>query len=187
MSNHIKKIALKTVEERLGLELNRNLISLGWDVAGHETGIALMRTTDSYLILERTHKIKVPKKITEMDTIDLFIEQLDSFKNEISQQYKLDKNIIENCFFGRNVNTLKLLARCGILVYDRFRGLSKTSELIMPMSSRSKVGFKKSHKNIKGLKLKKEVVNFINNLLEIDIKDNDICDAIVLALNGFIK
>ena len=186
MDNPIKKIAIKTIEEKLGKKLKSNLISLGWDVAGHSTGIALIRTTESYLILERTHKINVPKNIKELDTIDLFIEQLDSFKNEISQQYKLDENIIENCFFGRNVGTLKLLARCGILVYDRFRGLSKKSELIMPKSARSKLGFK-SEKGIKGKELKNAIVNFINNLLNLELTDNDICDAIVLALNGVIK
>ena len=186
MDNYIKKISLKTVEDRLGLSLKPNTTSMGWDVAGHETGIALIRTTDAYLILERVCKITVPKNITETDTIDLFTEQLDTFKNEISQQYKLDENVIENCYFGVNVNTLKLLARCGILVYDRFKRLSKNSKLVMPKSARAKVGFK-AEKGVTGRKLKKAIMDFINALLDIEMTDNDICDGIVLALNGVIK
>ena len=57
----------------------------------------------------------------------------------------------------------------------------------MPTSARSAVGFQKSDKKIKGIKLKKEIIEFVNNLLETEIEDNDIADAIVLALNGFIK
>lgn len=187
MSKYLKKISLKNVENKLGLSLRKNIISVGFDVAGHSTGIALIKTTDTYLILVRTHKFVIPKKIQELDAIDLFLEQLDTFKNEISRQYKLDETIIENCFMKFNVITLKMLARCGILVYDRFRGISKRSQLIMPLQARSKVNFKKSDKKVKGTKLKKEIIAYINNLLEIELEDNDIADSIILALVGVIK
>lgn len=183
-SKYIKRIKLKQAEKVLGIKLLKGKTSIGFDVAGHETGVALLRTTDTYLILEKIHKFSIPKKVTECDAIDLFTSQLDSFKNDIAKQYKVDKSIIENCFFGQNVNTLKLLARCGILVRDRFRGISKETELIMPTQARNKINFKKSEKTVKGVKLKKEIIAYINAVLDTDLNDSDIVDGIVLALGG---
>ena len=56
-----KKIKLKTVEEFLGVKLASNVTILGVDVAQYSTGLALLRTTDSYLIIEKLDVIKVPK------------------------------------------------------------------------------------------------------------------------------
>ena len=184
--DYIKKIDIEVVEARLGVDFRRNIISIGFDVAGHETGIAVIRTTDSYLILEIVHKFSIPNKVTEMDALDLFISQLDDFKLKMSQKYKFDENIIENCFFGKNVNTTKLLARCSGLVYDRFKGISNHSQLIMPTTARSNIRFKKDNPSSKGPQLKKEILNYINDVLETKIKDDDIGDGIVLALNGLL-
>ena len=59
------------------------------------------------------------------DALDLFTDQLDNYKREVSQRYKLDIGMIEDCFFGSNVNTLKALARHSVLVYDRFKRISR--------------------------------------------------------------
>jgi len=184
--DYIKKINIESVEAFIGRDIKRNVISIGFDVAEHETGIAIIRTTDSYLILEKVHKFSIPKKVTELDALDLFLSQLDDFKLKMSQEYKFDENVIENCFFGRNVNTTKLLARCSGYVYDRFRGISKHSQLIMPISARAKIRFKKSNKSIKGPKLKKEIITYVNEILGTEITDNDIADGVVLALCGVI-
>ncbi len=185
--SYIKKIKLAHIEGWINKRLKRNIISIGWDVSMHNTGIAVIRTTDTYLVLELTHKIIVPHKIPLLDSVDLFVEQLEDFKRIINQKYKLDKSIIEDCFFGKNVKTLKSLARFSILIYDRFRNMAKTSMLILPMSARNKVGFKKSGKGIKGKYLKKEIMNYINGLLGTKIKDDDIADSVVLALCGLIE
>lgn len=186
MAKYIKRISLETVEFYLQKELRCNSISVGFDVSEHSTGIAVIRTTDSYLILELIYKLEVPKKLKELDAIDLFLSQLDEFKDQMSRRFKFDESQIENCFLKFNVQTLKTLARCSGFVYDRFRHLSKNSELIMPVSARSRVGFKKSDKKVKGAKLKKEIVLFVNEVLDIDIKDHDIADGIILALSGLI-
>ena len=108
-------------------------------------------------------------------------------KNKISKQYKIDKNVIEDCFFFRNVSTLKALARFGVLIYTNFKDISKETVFIMPTTARSRIGFKKSGKDIKGKYLKKEIMNYINGLLGTKIEDDDISDSIVLALCGLVE
>ena len=123
---------------------------------------------------------------------------MDSFKEKISQKYKINTAIIEDCFLSffktkgkrvaTNVTTLKALARYGILIYDRFKRLSEEIRYVMPTESRKVIGFSKSDKKVKNYKLKQEVVDYVNNLLDLELKmkDNDIADAIVLALCGLI-
>ncbi|MHA1437926.1 MAG: crossover junction endodeoxyribonuclease RuvC [Promethearchaeota archaeon] len=184
---YIKKIAINKIEKTINRTINQNTISMGWDVAQHATGVAIIRTTDKYIYLDKIYKITVPKKIQNKDSIDLFLEQLEDITRDISKTYKLDVNMIEDCFFGSNVKTLKTLARFSVLVYDRLRNLTKISIFIMPSSARSKIRFKKSKKGVSGDKLKKEILNYINELLQITLKDHDIADGIGLALAGVIK
>ncbi len=191
--SYIKKIKLSYIEGWINKRLKRNVISIGFDVATYSTGVAILRTTDSYLIVEQVHIIKVPKLPKNATTkqmlnnVNLFLSQLDALKQEISKKYFLNINRIEDCFMLKNVKSLKALARYGILAYDRFKNISKDIDLIMPLSARSKVGFKKSQVGVSGIKLKKEIMNYINGLLGTKIKEHDISDAIVLALGGLIK
>ena len=192
---YIKKINKEKVEIFLGVKLKPNKIAIGFDVAQHVTGIALIRTTYTYLVLEKIHTISIPKlqrkaTIRQMlANFGVFISLLDDFKQEIAQKFSLDISIIEDCFYGRNILTLKALARSSILVYDRFRGISTDISLILPTSARSKVNFKKSGKGIKGPKLKAEIVDYVNRALDIKLKakDNDIADAIILSLAGLVE
>lgn len=191
--SYIKKIKLSYIEGWINKRLKRNVISIGFDVSTYSTGIAILRTTDTYLILEQTHIIKVPKLAKfattkqMLDNINLFLSQLEDFKKEVSKKHTLNINRIEDCFLRRNVKTLKALARYGILVYGKFRDISKDIDLIMPISARKKIGFKKSSKLVKGTYLKKEIINYINMLLGTKIEKDDIADGIVLALGGLIE
>lgn len=186
---HIKKISKKSVETFLTINLIPNIVSVGFDVAVHSTGIAIIKTTDNYLILEQTQKIITPKNIDQLSALDSFISQLDDFKNKTIQTYKINISIVEDCFFGQNVNTLKALARHSALVYDRFKRISDKIELLLPNQARKRVNFKKSSKEIKGHALKKEIIQYVNNALDIQLKmkDEDIGDSIVLALAGLKK
>jgi len=186
---YIKKIKIETVETFLDVKLLRNVVSIGFDVSMHSTGIAIIKMSDTYLTLEKIKTLTVPKKVNLLDGINIFLDQIDDFKEKMRQKYVIDFSIIEDCFFGQNVNTLKALARFGILIYDRFRGISKQITFLLPSPARSKIKFKKSAKNIKGQALKKEIVEYINMALGLDlkIKDQDIADAIVLALAGIVE
>ena len=185
-TKYIKKIKIGTVETFLGISLKSNYISLGIDVSVHSTGIALLRTTDTYLIVEEVKILTVPKNVQQIDAIDLFTAQLDKFTNHISQKCKLNITIIEDCFFGQNVKVLKALTRHAVLCYDRFKPISNEIKFILPTQARKAVNFIKSGKGIKGPRLKKEIIGYINNALDIKLnnKEHDIADGIVLSLCG---
>ncbi len=188
-----QQIQISRIQNFFGINLKRNCTSIGVDVAQHHTGIALLRTTDINLIIERTHKINVPKLPINatnrqlLDSINIFIDQLDTFKNEIIQKYNINSIRIEDCFFSKNVRTLKALARAGVLFYDRFKTIVSDIDFILPQSARSILHFEKTNKEAKGEKLKKEIMRYINDGLGIKIDDHDIADAIILALCGLRK
>jgi len=183
----IARVKIHKLEKKLNCFIQRNKVSAGFDVCMHATGVAIIRTTDNTLFLDRVSKIEVPKKVNLLEGVDLFIAQVQNLAMKISQQYKIHTNNIEDCFFGNNVKTLKALARFSVLVYDQFRGISVESKLILPTQARKKIKFQKSAKSVKGSKLKNEIRAYVNNLLGIDIQDHDIADAVVLAMGGIIK
>lgn len=186
MEKYIKRVKIEKVEAELEVELYRNKIVLGVDVSMHNTGLAVIRTTSDYLILDTVQNIITPKNVSLLEAVDLFIDQVENFKRKITQNYKLDKNIIEDCYYHKNPDTLKSLARFGILIYDRFRGITKSTEFISPNTARSLINFKKSSKSVKGKQLKKEIVYYINNALQTEIKDDNISDGVCLSLSGLV-
>ena len=193
MPKYIKKIAISTIESFLDKKIKQNKISIGADTATYHTAFAILRTTDTYLIVEELDKIEVPKLAKTstikslLNNVDLFCEQLDSLKNKLAQQYKFDYTQIEDCFYSMSVKTTKMLAYNSILTYDRIKRISDNTTLIMPNTARSLIGFKKT-KKASGQQLKKEIVEYINNALELELKisENDKSDALVLALAGLI-
>ena len=193
MNNYIKKIKLETVESFLGIRFKRNIVSIGADTACYHTSFAIIKTTDSYLILKALEKIEVPKlgkKSTTqrvLNNVDLFTEQLDELKHKWSQQYKFDNTNIEDCFYSFSVKTTKLLAYNGILTYDRLKRISNNYTLIMPNSARSKINFKKSKKKLTSSQLKKEIIDYVNQALDLEIENDDEADSIVLSLAGLIN
>ena len=186
MKEYIKKIKLVKVEAELECDLSINQAVLGVDVAMHNTGLAVIRTTEDYLILDILHNIIVPKKVDLLTGVDLFLSQISEFKQTIAQKFKLDKMIIEDCFFLKNPSVLKTLARFGVLVYDKMRDITTKTEFMLPTRARNLTNFKKSSKEIKGTKLKKEIIEYVNNTLQVNIKDDNQSDAVILALSGLV-
>lgn len=184
--NHLKKIKISTVENKLNEPLIRGMIVIGFDVSMYKTGIAILKTSNDYLTLERVKVVTVPKGEL-LDAVNLFLTQVKDFKNEVAQKYKIDLSIIEDCFFSKNVKTLKYLARFGILIYDKFRDITEATKFVMPRQARAKIHFVKSNKKVKGKKLKKEITDYVNYLLETKIENEHIADGIVLALCGLIQ
>jgi len=193
MTKYIKKVSLKSVENYLGVNLTCDTISIGADTACYYTSFAVIKTTNSYLILESLEKITVPKlakKVTikqVLNNVDLFTEQLDYLKNKWSKKYKFDQTRIEDCFYQFSIKTTKLLAYNGILTYDRLKRISKNTTLTMPNSARKNINFKASQKKLPRIKLKKEIIKYINLALNLKIENDNESDAIVLALSGLIK
>lgn len=184
----MNKIQIKHIEEFFKIKLNKNSTVLGVDVSMYSTGLALLRTTDNYLMIEKLEVIKVPKSKNFLESANSFLEQLDSIKRDIISKHTLNKTVIEDCFFGSNVNTLKALARFGILTYERFRGCSHECRFLLPTSARKTINFQKTDKKAKGEILKKEIVYYINKGFKLKLKtrENDKADALVLALSGMV-
>ena len=189
---YIKKIKKETVEKTLGVEIEANKVSMGVDVAQKNTGIAIISTTESYIVVELTHVIKLPVLKKEdknkvevlLERVDLFCEQLDDFKQTIAQKYHLDENTIEDCFLSQNPSTFKTLARCGILVYDRFRHITAHSDLQLPSQWRKIIGFKPPKKK----KLKLEVIDYIKKILEIEAElTEDEWEAVGISLSALVR
>lgn len=186
---------IKYLEAKLQRGIYRDTISVGFDVSVHSTGIALLKTTTKTIDVKELKVIKLPKlpkKATskeQLRTINMFIERVNIIKNEFIEKYNIDRGRIEDCFFGRNVKTLKALARYGILAYDKFKPIIPDMDLLLPTKARNLVNFKKSKKKIKGYKLKKEIVEFVNKIFDLKLKakDNDKADAIILALAGLCE
>ena len=190
--DYIKKISKETIETKLGRIIRPNIVSMGVDVAQTNTGIAILKTTDTYIIIESTYMVKLPSlskkdhKKTEilLNRVDLFLEQLDDLKHLIIQKHHLDELIIENCFLQFSPLTFQTLARFGILVYERFRHISKHSDFLSANQWRKIIGFKAQKKKA----LKAEVVDYIKKLfdLETELKEDEY-EAIGLGLAGLIQ
>jgi len=183
----IKQIKLEQVEKYIQRKLKRNHTSLGFDVSLHSTGIVMLKTTNTNLIIDHTQLLITPKDVAEEKGLDIFTSQLDEYKNKVVQKYSIDSVIIENCFFGMSVTVLKALARCSGLARDRFKNISKECYFKYPKEIRAIVGFYGG--KVKGSQLKNLIVDFVNKALKLELKykEHDLADAYMCSLMGLIE
>ena len=192
---------IKDIEKRLGFKLRRNTYVVGVDTASI-TGLAILETDKKSLKIKTSiFKLPVVKKTDELS--DKFVEKLefmlrsirDFKKNEFGQK-KANKTVLvlENSFMGCNVVTFGLLRMlCGIIFAELFDNFEEI-KIIFPMSARKNIGFKSEIKRVKGAtnkektqsrkNKKQELIDFINNIFKTEETDDNIVDAIILALNG---
>jgi len=183
---------IKDIEKRLGFKLRRNTYCIGVDTASI-TGLAILETDKKSLKVKTSiFKLPVVKKTDELS--DKFVEKLEfmlrsirDFKQKEFGCKKANKTILvlENSFLGCNPVTFGLLRMlCGIIfaeLFDNFEDI----KIIFPMSARKQVGFKSQLKRgTKREEKKKELIDFINNIFGTEEKDDNIVDALILALNG---
>jgi hypothetical protein len=192
---------IKEIENRLGFKLKRNTYCIGVDTAS-TTGLAILETDNKSLMIKTSiFKLPVVKKDDELS--DKFVEKLefmlrsirDFKKNEFGNK-KANKTVLvlENSFMGCNVVTFGLLRMlCGIIFAELFDNFEEI-KIIFPMSARKNIGFKSEIKRVKGLtskekaqsrkNKKQELIDFINNIFGTKETDDNIIDALILALNG---
>jgi hypothetical protein len=73
---------------------------------------------------------------------------------------------------------------CGIIFAELFDNFEQI-KIIFPLSARKNVGFKSElKKGTKSKDKKQEIINFVNNIFGTEEVDDNITDAIILALNG---
>jgi len=183
---------IKDIEKRLGFKLLRNTYTLGIDTAS-TTGLAILETDNKSLKIKTSiFKLPVVKKTDELS--DKFVEKLEfmlrsirDFKKKEFGKKKATKTVLvlENSFLGCNPVTFGLLRMlCGIIFAELFDNFEKI-KIIFPMSARKNIRFKSQLKRgTKRQEKKKELIDFINNIFGTKETDDNICDALILALNG---
>jgi Holliday junction resolvasome RuvABC endonuclease subunit len=170
-------LSKKQLEAKLKIRLKDNCLSLGIDPAS-KTGWAIIDIKDG--------EVNIDYGVIAIDSKDPFFKfnELIKFFESLIQKIKLDKRekvvIIEDCWLGRNVAALKMLARIGMIAYVICYQKDIPRKIISPLGSRSALGFKgKVKKNI----FQAEVME----RLKFDMTDEDAIDALVLGLNGVIE
>jgi len=172
MTKEIKTLQLDKVEKNLGYKLLRNTKVLGLDTAS-KTGYAILTTNG------KTLKINVGFiDVKSSDIYYKYDEIIKYFRKLIDNSY--NSIIVEDTFYSFNAWTFKMLTRIGSFAYVIAKeNECKDIRLITASHARKEIG-------LKGNAKKPELVLEINRILELEIKTNDITDAIILALNGLI-
>jgi hypothetical protein len=203
-----------TIAEVCGIlekEVRPNTLSLGIDGAQNHTGICLLRTTKTKLYVEEFWGIDMkgvgkgnlhPKLIDYLHRCKEVREDIPKFSGQYNKRV-----IIEDCYFGMSVWTTKVLAKYSTVSFFTFRKWAdEVPEPIQPVSARKKVGFsadagkyhyemrdykgKKKRRKIwdrKPLPLKEQIINWIDENFYLEIEDDNLSDAFILALSGLVE
>jgi len=155
--------------------MGNRIVLLALDISSRSTGFAVLRngrwnkSSKSFGLVEVSSKLSVPQRLV-------------IFRNEM---HKIIKKvmptdiIIEDVFRGRNVATMKLLARFnGVAVELARRTLKKDPQVVLAATVRASLGCGRS---------KQEAFDYICSRYNLDWnfnKMNDITDALALALHG---
>jgi Holliday junction resolvasome RuvABC endonuclease subunit len=170
------KLNVKDVEKALGKKLDKKVISIGVDTASR-AGIC-----SAYVDKDTLH---LDTQFIDIASTDLYFKYnalIKSFKSMLTVQnpenYRL---VIEDTFFGKNVNVLKMISRMGMIVYmcGHEAGIQDIT-FIYPTTSRKNLGIKG---NLKKVDVHKELAR----MLGIKLDDPDISDAIILSICGLLR
>jgi len=182
---------LNKIEKSLGFKLRRNAFVLGFDTAS-TTGIAKIITTNTKLMIE-TSIIKIPsipqdtedKAVKYEECLGILLLMMRDFKNSIKKKDKHSILVLENSYLGFNAFTYGFLKACLGIVYANLYDYFEDVKIIFPLSARKMVGFKSElPKGTKAKIKKQEIMDFINNKMGLELKDDNEADATMLALAG---
>ena len=165
-------ISNKKIEESFQKKVITNISCIGVDTASR-TGWCVVDTTDTECIFNYGFV-----DIKNQDKYFKYKQYIEIFQSLLKSHYKV---IIEESFYGRNVKTFQMLSRLGGFVYAvaHLKGVEDKS-FLLATSARKGVGIKGN--------LKKPLAHIeFKKKLGIDIDDEDIIDAVILALNGILE
>jgi Holliday junction resolvasome RuvABC endonuclease subunit len=162
-------IPTKQIEKALGIKVNPFLRCLGVDTASRTGWCMVLTNPDSVQIDYGFIDIK------SKDRYFLFNELIRIFSELVKNQ---DIIIIEDVFLKFNVNTHSFLARIGMIVYvlAQLNGI-KEKRFMWATTARKNLGLKATAK-------KAIIQQDFTKKLKMQLEDEDIIDAIILALNG---
>jgi Holliday junction resolvasome RuvABC endonuclease subunit len=164
---------------------------LGFDISTVATGWALLedgRMAQSGVIRpvnELAEARKTTKKAAKesLDELETF-RYITAKAGVLIEQIEPDVVVVEDCFMKLNASVLRILARLsgGVLYHwiHKFDKDGTKTHTVMASKARATVGCKGNAK-------KPEVMAFIKYRYGIDITDDNIADAFILAMYGTIK
>jgi hypothetical protein len=166
------KIAIKTLESKLGYKIKRNFKSIGMDIA-ERTGICVITTDEN--------EANFDFQFIEFDKSDIkkvYEEMFDEFMQLIEKDKdKGNVTIIEDSFlrrFGKFVqaDVFKKLTRFGTLALAVCFLKGEPYHFILAKSARAKFKIK-----MEAGHPKESVANYLKETLQIELDDNDISDC----------
>lgn len=151
---------------------------LGLDLSTVATGYCVAK--DGKIIHYDT--IKSHPKLHPLEKIIHMVEET----QKLVVKYKVDELIIEDIYFAFIKSFLRLAELRGAVVYMWYKMKLRIPISYRPVTARKIMSVKTSKEKIKGKKrrgiTKKEVLERVNELLNKNIKDHNVADAIILVL-----
>ena len=165
---------IKDLQNKLQKSILRNIKSLGIDISTQKTGWALITT--------KSTKLYIKTGILNLKDKDIYIrynKSIEYFNKLIKSDYIV---VIENSFLGFNPQVFGKLSKIEGMIYAVCR-------LKKPFVNTKVMGASEARKNlgILGNCKKKDIQIWLKNTLDINIENEDIADAIVLAFNGIFQ
>lgn len=176
------KIPIAQLEKQLGYKIKKNVISLGWDTA-EKCGVSIISTDDKDVNLD-WFVLEFDKK----DINHVYKELCEESSKILST--KCDICVIEDTYlkwFGKfpQVEVMKKLTRFGGIILANTINNGIDYKIIGATSARSKFKIKTTGYGKGNAKL--GVIDWIKTKLEIDLQEDNACDAIVLACLGICE
>jgi Holliday junction resolvasome RuvABC endonuclease subunit len=180
--------SLKKLEKNIGKTLKKDTLCLGIDLAT-VTGIAFIETTPKITI--ETYRFKVPEVENPKENVPTILESLMWLSKDLEEKIKTYKNpykilVIEKCYIGKNAHTALILSAFAGIIFANIYKHFEEIYFIPPTTSRKNIGLTIPPK-MNRIDRKQKVMEFVKNIIEQDIDNDDEADALVYAINGLIK
>ena len=187
------KIKLAKLQKNLGYKIKKNIYCLGVDTAS-TTGIAIVKVSNKYVDIN-TSIIKIPSiprkikdQLEKAEKYEIAMEGLLNSIRNFTKDIKVPSKsmlILEQSFLSINPVTFGFLRCCQGIFYSELYDYFSAIKIWLPTTVRKMVGFKSSlPKGTKSKDKKKEIMNWVSNVIEEKILDDNISDALVLTFAG---
>lgn len=172
------KFNIVDIETEFGLRIKHNALCIGLDTAS-KTGYCIAKTNSKTMTFDTGYFIVDVKNIKDKKLRRrIYAEQIYKNLKKLFVDNVYDTAVIEDVYHGVNAHTTILLARIGGIAYALTQQYAtKTTIWKTASEARKTLGLKGTGKKV-------EICEAVNNILGTNIKNDDVIDAIVLALNG---
>jgi Holliday junction resolvasome RuvABC endonuclease subunit len=185
---------LKDLERNLGYKVMDNITCVGIDTAS-KSGIAIVQIIKGKVKIE-TFILKLPILDSSLEEKTAKYEQHLRDFSELFNKGLLPKIenttnnllVLEQSFLTINPVTFGLLRAMQGILYEKLHEKFQTTKLIFPISARKEIGFHSQlPKGTKTKDKKKEIMEFISNIIKAPVEDDNIADALLLAFAALKK